>query len=142
MEISKYLFNIFGCSKCWPPLFGKLTFGLHRKIDLELLFRHGEPWKEFRTRVQKPVLQPQTVRKYITPIEVVTRDFIKRYVKGIWPKSRFYLIALTLGQLVENRTLCLKFFSKLLTVQVFSKVCPKLQSFTWKDEETGTRQYN
>ncbi|EFN87619.1 Probable cytochrome P450 301a1, mitochondrial [Harpegnathos saltator] len=39
---------------------------------------HGEPWKEFRTRVQKPVLQPQTVRKYIGPIEVVTRDFIKR----------------------------------------------------------------
>ncbi|XP_014485825.1 PREDICTED: probable cytochrome P450 301a1, mitochondrial isoform X1 [Dinoponera quadriceps] len=39
---------------------------------------HGEPWKEFRTRIQKPVLQPQTVRKYITPIEVVTGDFIKR----------------------------------------------------------------
>lgn len=41
--------------------------------------RHGEAWKEFRTRVQKPVLQPQTVKKYITPIEVVTGDFIKRY---------------------------------------------------------------
>ncbi|XP_015437147.1 PREDICTED: probable cytochrome P450 301a1, mitochondrial [Dufourea novaeangliae] len=39
---------------------------------------HGEPWREFRTRVQKPVLQPRTVRKYITPIEVVTADFIKR----------------------------------------------------------------
>nr|XP_033343106.1 probable cytochrome P450 301a1, mitochondrial [Megalopta genalis] len=45
---------------------------------------HGEPWREFRTRVQKPVLQPQTVRKYITPIEVVTADFIKRIeeIKG------------------------------------------------------------
>ncbi|XP_046814870.1 probable cytochrome P450 301a1, mitochondrial [Vespa crabro] len=39
---------------------------------------HGEPWKKFRTRVQKPVLQPQIVRKYITPIEIVTSDFIKR----------------------------------------------------------------
>ncbi|XP_015127001.1 probable cytochrome P450 301a1, mitochondrial [Diachasma alloeum] len=42
---------------------------------------HGEPWKSFRTRVQKPVLQPQTVRKYITPIEVVTQDFIERIEK-------------------------------------------------------------
>ncbi|KAL6426027.1 hypothetical protein ACFW04_008960 [Cataglyphis niger] len=39
---------------------------------------HGEQWKEFRTRVQKPVLQPQTIKKYITPIEIVTRDFIRR----------------------------------------------------------------
>ncbi|KAG7204438.1 hypothetical protein KM043_004875 [Ampulex compressa] len=39
---------------------------------------HGEQWREFRTRVQKPVLQPRTVRKYITPIEEVTTDFIKR----------------------------------------------------------------
>ncbi|XP_053977773.1 probable cytochrome P450 301a1, mitochondrial isoform X1 [Hylaeus volcanicus] len=45
---------------------------------------HGEPWREFRTRVQKPVLQPQTVRKYTGPIEVVTCDFIKRIeeIKG------------------------------------------------------------
>nr|ARN17939.1 cytochrome P450-16 [Cephus cinctus] len=42
---------------------------------------HGEPWREFRTRVQKPVLQPQTVRKYIGPIEVVTDDFIQRIEK-------------------------------------------------------------
>ncbi|XP_058806915.1 probable cytochrome P450 301a1, mitochondrial [Phymastichus coffea] len=39
---------------------------------------HGEQWREFRTRVQKPVLQPQTVRKYIGPIEAVTDDFIRR----------------------------------------------------------------
>ncbi|KAL7293767.1 hypothetical protein TKK_0012830 [Trichogramma kaykai] len=39
---------------------------------------HGEQWREFRTRVQKPVLQPQTVKKYITPIELVTNDFISR----------------------------------------------------------------
>ncbi|XP_011500803.1 PREDICTED: probable cytochrome P450 301a1, mitochondrial [Ceratosolen solmsi marchali] len=39
---------------------------------------HGEQWREFRTRIQKPVLQPQTVKKYITPIEVVTNDFMKR----------------------------------------------------------------
>lgn len=45
---------------------------------ISLISRHGEPWKEFRSRVQKPVLQPKTVRKYITPIEVVTEDFITR----------------------------------------------------------------
>ncbi|XP_066591918.1 probable cytochrome P450 301a1, mitochondrial [Prorops nasuta] len=42
---------------------------------------HGEPWREFRTRVQKPVLQPKTVRKYITPIEVVTNDFVSRMLE-------------------------------------------------------------
>lgn len=46
--------------------------------NLISLIRHGESWKEFRKRVQKPVLQPKTVRKYITPIEVVTEDFITR----------------------------------------------------------------
>ncbi|VVC39837.1 Cytochrome P450,Cytochrome P450, E-class, group I [Cinara cedri] len=39
---------------------------------------HGEPWREFRTKVQKPVLQPQTVKKYIQPIEEVSDYFIKR----------------------------------------------------------------
>lgn len=41
-------------------------------------FRHGEPWREFRTKVQKPVLQIQTVKKYIQPIEEVTCDFINK----------------------------------------------------------------
>lgn len=39
---------------------------------------HGEPWREFRTKVQKPILQPQTVKRYIAPIEEVTDHFIKR----------------------------------------------------------------
>ncbi|KAK6625927.1 hypothetical protein RUM43_006226 [Polyplax serrata] len=39
---------------------------------------HGEPWREFRTKVQKPVLQIQTVKKYIQPIEEVTCDFINK----------------------------------------------------------------
>uniref|UniRef100_A0A1B6KMB4 Cytochrome P450 n=1 Tax=Graphocephala atropunctata TaxID=36148 RepID=A0A1B6KMB4_9HEMI len=39
---------------------------------------HGEPWREFRSKVQKPCLQPQTVRKYIRPIEEVTEYFIQR----------------------------------------------------------------
>ncbi|XP_050521005.1 probable cytochrome P450 301a1, mitochondrial isoform X3 [Daktulosphaira vitifoliae] len=39
---------------------------------------HGEPWREFRTKVQKPVLQPQTVKKYIQPIEEVSDYFIQR----------------------------------------------------------------
>lgn len=43
--------------------------------------RHGEPWRQFRTKVQKPILQLQTVRKYIEPIEVVTEDFIRRMLE-------------------------------------------------------------
>ncbi|ENN80608.1 hypothetical protein YQE_02973, partial [Dendroctonus ponderosae] len=39
---------------------------------------HGEPWKTFRTKVQKPILQLHTVRKYVEPIEAVTNDFIQR----------------------------------------------------------------
>ncbi|CAH0560856.1 unnamed protein product [Brassicogethes aeneus] len=42
---------------------------------------HGEPWRLFRTRVQKPVLQIQTVKKYIEPIETVTNDFIYRMLE-------------------------------------------------------------
>ncbi|KAL1114833.1 hypothetical protein AAG570_007657 [Ranatra chinensis] len=41
---------------------------------------HGEPWREFRTKVQKPILQLQTVKKYIEPIENVTNCFIDRMV--------------------------------------------------------------
>ncbi|GAB0093841.1 Probable cytochrome P450 301a1, mitochondrial [Sergentomyia squamirostris] len=39
---------------------------------------HGEPWREFRSRVQKPVLQLSTVKRYVTPLEEVTKDFIER----------------------------------------------------------------
>lgn len=39
---------------------------------------HGEPWREFRSKVQKPVLQPQTIKMYIKPIEDITEDFISR----------------------------------------------------------------
>lgn len=63
--------------KHYKPLIVRAT--KHQIIIHQYLFRHGEPWKKFRTRVQKPVLQPQIVRKYITPIEIVTSDFIKRY---------------------------------------------------------------
>ncbi|KAJ8912880.1 hypothetical protein NQ315_011203 [Exocentrus adspersus] len=42
---------------------------------------HGEPWREFRTKVQKPILQLRTVKKYIEPIEVVTKDFIQRMLE-------------------------------------------------------------
>lgn len=45
------------------------------------IFRHGEPWREFRTRVQKPVLQLHTVRKYTEPIENVTNYFIQRMLE-------------------------------------------------------------
>ncbi|KAK7603884.1 hypothetical protein V9T40_004157 [Parthenolecanium corni] len=41
---------------------------------------HGEAWREFRSKVQKPVLQPQTVKKYIDPIENITDDFINRMI--------------------------------------------------------------
>lgn len=39
---------------------------------------HGEPWREFRSKVQKPVLQPQTVKQYIQPVENITEDFITK----------------------------------------------------------------
>lgn len=42
--------------------------------------RHGEAWREFRSRVQRPCLQPKTVRTYIGPIEDVTNCFLQRYV--------------------------------------------------------------
>lgn len=46
-----------------------------------LLCVHGEPWREFRSRVQSPFLQVKTVRQYIHPIESVTNDFIERCAK-------------------------------------------------------------
>ncbi|KAK5643431.1 hypothetical protein RI129_007276 [Pyrocoelia pectoralis] len=42
---------------------------------------HGEQWKEFRTKVQKPILQIQTVKKYIQPVEEVTSYFIQRMME-------------------------------------------------------------
>ncbi|XP_066154568.1 probable cytochrome P450 301a1, mitochondrial isoform X1 [Euwallacea fornicatus] len=42
---------------------------------------HGEPWKTFRTKVQKPILQLHTVNKYVEPIEAVTKDFIQRMLE-------------------------------------------------------------
>lgn len=39
---------------------------------------HGEPWREFRSRVQKPILQLSTVRRYVEPLEDVTKYFIER----------------------------------------------------------------
>lgn len=41
-------------------------------------YRHGEPWRQFRSRVQKPVLQLSTIRRYLKPLEVVTNDFLER----------------------------------------------------------------
>lgn len=43
-----------------------------------VLFRHGEPWREFRSRVQKPVLQLSTVRRYMQPLEEITNEFLIR----------------------------------------------------------------
>ncbi|XP_061717347.1 probable cytochrome P450 301a1, mitochondrial [Cydia pomonella] len=42
---------------------------------------HGEKWRQFRSKVQRPILQPQTVKKYVAPIETVTEDFI-RYMEN------------------------------------------------------------
>lgn len=39
---------------------------------------HGEPWREFRSRVQKPVLQLTTVRRYVRPLEEISVDFIEK----------------------------------------------------------------
>ncbi|CAH1406869.1 unnamed protein product [Nezara viridula] len=42
---------------------------------------HGEPWRTFRTRVQKPILQPRVVKQYIAPIQTVTELFIERMLE-------------------------------------------------------------
>lgn len=39
---------------------------------------HGIQWKEFRSRVQKPVLRVSTARRYVKPLEQVTSDFMLR----------------------------------------------------------------
>ncbi|SPP74231.1 probable cytochrome P450 301a1, mitochondrial [Drosophila guanche] len=39
---------------------------------------HGEPWRQFRSRVQKPVLQLSTIRRYMQPLEAITDDFLVR----------------------------------------------------------------
>lgn len=42
------------------------------------MYSHGEPWRQFRSKVQKPVLQLSTIRRYVTPLEQVTSEFIDR----------------------------------------------------------------
>ncbi|KAJ8973417.1 hypothetical protein NQ317_016700 [Molorchus minor] len=49
--------------------------------SMPCLVKHGEPWRTFRTKVQKPILQLRTVKKYIEPIEIVTKDFINRMIE-------------------------------------------------------------
>uniref|UniRef100_A0A146LD79 Putative cytochrome P450 301a1, mitochondrial n=3 Tax=Lygus hesperus TaxID=30085 RepID=A0A146LD79_LYGHE len=39
---------------------------------------HGEKWRIFRTKVQRPALQLSVVKKYIAPIQEVTDTFIQR----------------------------------------------------------------
>lgn len=51
---------------------------IHFILLLQNTYRHGEPWREFRSRVQKPVLQLSTVRRYVSPLEQVTNDFMDR----------------------------------------------------------------
>ncbi|KAL9914288.1 putative cytochrome P450 301a1, mitochondrial [Glossina fuscipes fuscipes] len=41
---------------------------------------HGEAWREFRSKVQRPILQLSTIRRYLQPLEVITEDFLKRCV--------------------------------------------------------------
>jgi hypothetical protein len=46
-----------------------------------LISVHGEPWRNFRSQVQAPFLQPKTVRQYVKPLDSVTDDFMKRSVQ-------------------------------------------------------------
>lgn len=43
-------------------------------------YRHGESWYNFRSKVQKVMLQPQTARMYVNSIEEASTAFLKRYV--------------------------------------------------------------
>lgn len=57
---------------------GKLHLIIWIAQIVPIIHRHGEPWREFRSRVQKPVLQLSTVRRYVEPLEDVTKYFIQR----------------------------------------------------------------
>lgn len=47
-------------------------------INIYHIIRHGEPWRQFRSRVQKPVLQLSTVKRYVKPLEGVTNEFLEK----------------------------------------------------------------
>lgn len=39
---------------------------------------HGERWDKFRAQVQQVMLQPQTARKYVGPLNEIATDFMER----------------------------------------------------------------
>lgn len=67
------LVELLACTSNFKFIFYKI-------IKLKSLFsdRHGEPWRDFRSKVQKPILQLSTVRKYLEPLETITGDFLQR----------------------------------------------------------------
>lgn len=64
-----------------PGVVGVHGNNKHKIYDVFFYYRSqfiGEQWREFRSRVQKPVLQLSTVRRYVKPLECVTNDFLNR----------------------------------------------------------------
>nr|CAD7455929.1 unnamed protein product [Timema tahoe] len=44
----------------------------------DTLWRHGESWCKFRTKVQQPMLQPRTAKLYVRQVEQTAKDFVQR----------------------------------------------------------------
>lgn len=44
-----------------------------------IFFRHGKNWELFRQEVQQILLQPQTAKKYIPPLNEIATEFMQRF---------------------------------------------------------------
>lgn len=45
---------------------------------LFLIYRHGQAWQDFRSKVQQVLLQPKIAKLYMKPIEETADAFIER----------------------------------------------------------------
>lgn len=56
----------------------QLDWFFYSLLDLNFNRSHGEAWRSFRSKVQRPILQLSTVRGYLEPLEQITDDFLQR----------------------------------------------------------------
>ena len=45
-----------------------------------LLVSQGTEWKEFRSKVQQPMLKPQVTWRYTPDLEIIASEFIERII--------------------------------------------------------------
>lgn len=51
------------------------------KQNAGLISEDGERWHELRSKVNPIMLKPNIVKRYIPSIDIVTTDFIQRYIR-------------------------------------------------------------